>query len=92
MVFSLPLKTFLLMSKKSVISENTVLRSLQLEKADCPIDVTELGIVAEVSPVQLKKTLAPIAFMEFGITVFLQPAIRVPLFVSMIALQFSAEL
>ena len=53
--------------------------------------VTELGIVTEVSPVQPQKATKPIESTELGITVFLQPEIKLLVLVSIIALQLSLE-
>lgn len=56
------------------------------------MDVTVLGMVTELSPTQPLNAVNPIALMVFGMTVFMQPAIRVPLLVSMMALQSPEEL
>ena len=42
-------------------------RPVQPEKAEFPIEVTELPIVTEVRPVQPEKAEFPITFTEFGI-------------------------
>ena len=65
---------------------------MQPEKAFFPIDVTVLGMVTVCSPTQPLNAAKPIALMVFGMTVFAQPVIRVPLLVSMIALQSPVEL
>lgn len=51
-----------------------------------------LGMVTELSSTQPLNAVKPIALVSFGMTVFMQPAIRVPLLVSMMALHPSAEL
>ena len=53
--------------------------------------VTELGIVIEVKPEQPKKAHSPMLVTELGMTVFLHPAISVPVAVSIIALQLFLE-
>jgi hypothetical protein len=64
---------------------------LQLLKAYSPIVVTRCGRVMEVSSVQPKKARGPMADTDAGITVFLQPATRVLVAVSMMALQLFLE-
>lgn len=49
--------------------------------------ITELGIVIDVKLEQRLNALSPMLVMELGITVFLQPAIRVFVAVSIMALQ-----
>ena len=56
-------------------------------KAPLPTLFTELGIVMVVKLEHFSKAQCPIIFTEFGIIVFLQPAIRVFVAVSIIALQ-----
>ena len=56
-----------------------------------PIDVTELGIVTDVNPVQYWNAYLPIVVTESGIVLFLQPAINVFVDVSIIALQLLRE-
>ena len=51
--------------------------------------VTELGMVMEVRLEQNSKARSPILVTEFGIVVFLHPAINLLVFVSIIALQLS---
>ena len=51
------------------------------------MEVTELGIVTEVSPLQILNAPFPIEVTELGMMVFLHPAISVLEDVSMIALQ-----
>ena len=54
-----------------VVDLNVILRSPeQPEKAEPPIDVTELGMVTEVRPVQSRKAELPIEVTELGIIVF----------------------
>ena len=69
----------------------TVVKPVQPEKALSPIEVTELGIVTEVKLVQPEKASEQIEVTELGIIVVLQPAIRVLVAVSTIALQLSRE-
>jgi hypothetical protein len=56
-----------------------------------PIVVTDSGIAMLSSEVQLEKAFHPISVTEFGITVVLQPATRIFVAVSIIALQPSRE-
>jgi hypothetical protein len=63
----------------------------QPRKALLPIEVTELGIVTEVSTEQPEKALLPIEVTELGMVVFLQPTINLFVDVSIIALQLSRE-
>ena len=60
---------------------------MQPQNAPSPIEVTELGIVTEVSPLQILNAPFPIEVTELGMMVFLHPAISVLEDVSMIALQ-----
>ena len=62
----------------------------QFQKAWSPMLVTELGIVMEVKPEPEKASL-PMLVTELGMTVFLHPAISVPVPVSIIALQLFLE-
>ena len=64
---------------------------MQLEKAQLPMLVTLLGMVMEVRLVQPEKALPPMLVTLLGIIVFWQPAIRVFVSVSIIALQLSRE-
>ena len=64
---------------------------VQPENACMSIVVTELGIVIEDKPVQPSNAQLPIEVTEFGIVVFLHPAIRRFVSVSIIALQLSLE-
>jgi len=66
-------------------------RPLQLLKAAAPMPVTLSGIKMEVRLVQLEKAEEPMLVTLFGIVVFGQPAIRVFVPVSIIALQLSRE-
>ena len=68
-----------------------VVKPVQAEKAFLPIEVTLLGIVTEVRPVKLMKAPSPMEVTLFGINEFLQPAIKVLVDVSMMALQLSRE-
>ena len=65
----------------------TEVKPLQPEKADPPMEVTELGIVTEVNPLHLEKASPPMEVMELGISVFIHPAIRVFVALSIMALQ-----
>ena len=65
-------------------------RSLQPENASCPIDLTELGMVNEVS-LQHQNAASPMDLIVLGMIVFLQPATSVLVEVSIIALQLSRE-
>ena len=53
------------------------------------MQVTEPGMVIEVKPEQLLNALLPMLVTVFGITVFIQPKIRVFDDVSIMALQLS---
>ena len=53
--------------------------------------VTLLGIVMEVRLIQCRKVEYPMLVTLFGMSVFLQPVIRVFVFVSIIALQLLRE-
>ncbi len=66
-------------------------KPLQPEKADLPMDVTELGMVMEVRPLQPEKAPSPMDVTELGITVLLHPFISVLLLVLIRALQLSRE-
>ena len=66
-------------------------RLLQPWKALSPMLVTLLGMVMEVRPLQLSKASSPILVTLFGMVVFWQPAIRVFVAVSIMALQLSRE-
>ena len=68
-----------------------LVRSLQSEKASSPMLVTPFGIVMLVSPVQPKKAESPmlVTLPSAGITLFLQPAMRIPSAVCIT--QFPAE-
>ena len=55
------------------------------------MEVTELGMVIEVSPMQPLKAPVPMVLIVFGIKEFLQPAIKVLDAVSIMALQLSRE-
>ena len=59
--------------------------------APTPIEVTELGIVMLVSPLQLPNASSLMDVMEFGMTVFWQPTINELLAVSMMALELLRE-
>ena len=87
----------------------TEVRPPQRQKASVPMWVTELGMMTDVRPVELKawlamkvteleividvrpaqkaKALSPMEVTELGITVFMHPAIRVLVVLSMMALQ-----
>ena len=69
----------------------TLVKPLQLAKAQLPMEVTELGMVTLVKPLQPLKALSPIEVTELGMVVFLQPASKVFVAVSIIALQLSLE-
>ena len=66
-------------------------RSVQLLKAPSPMLVTELGMVIDVRLEQTQKAYLPMLVTELGMTVFLLPAIKVLLSVSIMALQLSRE-
>ncbi len=53
------------------------------------MDVTELGIVTEVKPVQPEKAYSPMDTIVLGMTVVLQPVINVLSAVRIMALQLS---
>ena len=53
--------------------------------------VTELGMLMEVRPLQLKNAEFPMVVTELGIIALLHPAISVLVFVSMMALQLFRE-
>ena len=53
------------------------------------MDVTELGIVTEVKPVQPEKAYSPMDTTVLGMTVVLQPVINVLSAVRIMALQLS---
>ena len=55
------------------------------------MEVTELGIVTLVKPLQPAKAELPIEVTELGIMVFLQPVCKVFVAFSIMALQFSLE-
>ena len=55
------------------------------------MDVTELGMVTEVSPLQSENAQSPMDVTELGILVLLQPVINLFVAVSMIALQLLRE-
>ena len=55
------------------------------------MEVTLLGIVTEVRPLQPEKALSPMDVTLLGMVVFLQPCINVLLAVSIMALQLSRE-
>ena len=69
----------------------TELRSEHSENAEVPILVTLLGIFIDVRPKQLWKATVPMLVTLLGMIDVLQPAIRVLLAVSIIALQLSRE-
>ena len=48
-------------------------KPVQPEKAQAPIEVTELGIIMEVKPVQFPKAASPIKVTEFGIVMDVNP-------------------
>ena len=48
----------------------TEVRPLQPEKAEPPMEVTELGMVTEARPLQPKKAELPMEVTELGITRF----------------------
>ena len=62
-----------------------------IEETKEPIEVTELGMVRLVRPVQPENAYWPIEVTELGIFVFLHPAINVLDEVFIIALQLSRE-
>ena len=63
-----PLNTWYSMLKGVSISDFTRENPLHIEKADSPIEVTELGIVNEpVNPLQFEKAPTPIVVTELGI-------------------------
>ncbi len=66
-------------------------RLMQPENALFPISVTLLGMVMEVRPEQLENAELPLLVTLIGMMVFLHPAIRLFVFVSIIALQLSLE-
>ena len=55
------------------------------------MEVTELGMVTLVSPVQFPNAYSPIEVIELGITVFMQPKTSVLLAVAIRALQLLRE-
>ena len=63
----------------------------QPTKAYALIFVTLFGILTDCKPVQPLKAPKPILTTLFGIVVFLQPAIKVLVAVSIMALQLSLE-
>ena len=67
-----------------------LVKLLQYLKAPCPMLVTEMGIVMEGKP-ESRKAPSPMLVTELGMTVFLHPAISVPVAVSIIALQLFLE-
>ena len=69
----------------------TEVRPEQSEKAQSPMEVTELGMVTEVSPEQSMKAQPPIEVTELGMIVLLQPATNLFVDDSIIALQLSRE-
>ena len=56
-----------------------------------PIEVTELGMVTLVKPLQPRKAEEPMEVTELGMVVFLQPTSKVFAAVLIIALQLSLE-
>ena len=69
----------------------SILVSPQLENANLPIEVTELGISMLVKPLQPENAEEPMVVTELGMVVFLQPKISLLPVVSMIALQLLRE-
>jgi EamA domain-containing membrane protein RarD len=55
------------------------------------MEVTELGMVTEVSLEQSSKACSPMEVTELGMVVFLQPTIKLFVDVSIIALQLLRE-
>ena len=60
-------------------------------KAHSPMDVTLLGMFTEVKPTRQLKALFPMDVTLSGMTVLTQPAIKVFVAVSMMALQSPRE-
>lgn len=77
----------------ALLPGSTTMRSIigQYAKAPYPIEITALGIFTEVNPLQPSKALAPMETTEFGIIVFLQPAINSFVVVLIIALHSFRE-
>ena len=71
----------------TLLEISTEVRLEQPRKAPCPMVVTLLGMVTEVRLEQPKNALSPILITLEGIFVFLHPAIKVLVAVSIIALQ-----
>ena len=69
----------------------TEVRPRHIEKALLPMLVTLLGMVTEVRPEQPSNAYSPMLVTLLGMIVLLQPAIRVLLAVSIIALQLLRE-
>jgi hypothetical protein len=69
----------------------TDVRPLQARKADFPMLVTLLGMVTDVRLLQPEKAELPMLVTLLGMVVVLQPAIRVFVADSIIALQLSLE-
>ena len=63
----------------------------QPQNASSPILVTELGILIDVSPLQSQNAKSLILVTELDMVVFSQPAIKVFVSVSMMALQLLRE-
>ena len=66
-------------------------KPLQYAKAESPMLFTLLGNVSSVKPVQPSKAESPMLVTLFGMTLFLHPAIKVLVAVSIIELQLSRE-